>query len=191
MFLELGRTPSPPSCWEKFLSNQDVFHVFHKMHGQLWRNVTVFNIRIGTKHTYYASPNSLFRQLNGTNNLLMMYSGNFKTFLVGGFLVALFIHSNLLAVLSESPFEAEVGLLSQMQIAIGKSNLTLTIQSCQIVNGISKTYAIANIFILGATFVANSWAIRVILRKERIRINQLIVWDCLVNMATMALLTHS
>ena len=78
-----------------------------------------------------------------------------------------------------------------MQIAIGKSNLTLTIQSCQIVNEITKTYAIANIFILGATLAANSWAIRVILRKEKIRINQLIVWDCLVNMATMALLTHS
>ena len=78
-----------------------------------------------------------------------------------------------------------------MQVAIGKSNLTLTIHLSQTVNEISANYAIANIFILGATLAANSWAIRVILRKERIRINKLIVWDCLVNMATMAILTHS
>ena len=78
-----------------------------------------------------------------------------------------------------------------MQVAIGKSNLTLTIHLSQTVNEISSNYAVANIFILGATLAANSWAIRVILRKERIRINKLIVWDCLVNMATMAILIHS
>ena len=77
-----------------------------------------------------------------------------------------------------------------MQVAIGNKNLTLTIHSGQTVNGISTEYAIANMFILAATLAANTWAIRVILRKEKIRINKLIIWDCFVNMATMALLTH-
>ena len=78
-----------------------------------------------------------------------------------------------------------------MQVAIGNTNLTLTIHSGQTVNGISREYAIANMFMLAATLAANSWAIRVILRKEKIRINKLIIWDCFVNMATMALLTHN
>ena len=78
-----------------------------------------------------------------------------------------------------------------MQVAIGNTNLTLTIHSGKTVNGISTGYAIANVFILGATLAANSWAIRVILRKEKIRINKLIIWDCFVNMVTMALLTHN
>ena len=78
-----------------------------------------------------------------------------------------------------------------MQVAIGNTNLTLRIHSVQIVNGISTGFTVANMSILAATLAANGWAIRVILRKERIRINKLIIWDCYVNMATMALLTHS
>lgn len=82
-------------------------------------------------------------------------------------------------------------MFAPVRVAIGNTNFTMSIHSDQTVNGIPGVYSIANIFILGATVAANSWAIMVILRKEKIRINHLIVWDCVVNVATMALLTHS
>ena len=79
-----------------------------------------------------------------------------------------------------------------LKVPIGlQPNLTLTISETQRVNGIAKEYTIANVFLLAATLAANAWAIKVILRKEKIRINMLIVWDCGINMLTMVLLTFA
>ena len=81
--------------------------------------------------------------------------------------------------------------MENLNIHFELANFSLSVQSSETVNKISVGYLLANIPMLAATITINLWVIKVIKGKEKSRINKLIIWDCYVNMATMALLTHS
>ena len=76
---------------------------------------------------------------------------------------------------------------------IGLSNLSLNVHSSQKVNEVPVVYLLANLPMLATTIAINMWVIRVIQRKEKSRLNRLIVWDCFANILSMALmlLIHS
>ena len=68
-------------------------------------------------------------------------------------------------------------------VGLGLSNLTLSVHSS----------LLANIPMLAATIAVNLWVVNVIQRKEKNKLNRLIVWDCFANIVTMVLMlaTHS
>ena len=88
--------------------------------------------------------------------------------------------------------------MENLDVDLGLSNFTLNVHSSEKVNEISVGYLLANIPMLAATITINLWVIRyyfaimsfvelgdinlwvirVIQKKEKSRINTLIVWDC-------------
>ena len=83
--------------------------------------------------------------------------------------------------------------MENSDVDLGLSNLTLSVDFSQKVNEISVVYVLANIPMLAATIVVNLWVVKVIERKEKSKLNRLIVWDCRANIVTMLLMlaTHS
>ena len=78
--------------------------------------------------------------------------------------------------------------MENLNIGLGLANLSLTVHSYQKVNEVSVVYLLANIPMLIATLAINLWVIKVIQRREKSRINRLIIWDCFANILTMVLM---
>ena len=107
------------------------------------------------------------------------------------------------------PHAFQSNLLGSMELegerVVVGANFSLVSETATVVNSIPIAFTIANIPILVATIVANIWAIFIINRKETSRINRLdilylhisspiylsrlIIWDCLMNMLTMLVVT--
>ena len=83
--------------------------------------------------------------------------------------------------------------MENSDVGLGLSNLSLSVHSSQKVNEIYVVYLLANIPMLAATIAVNLWVVNVIQRKEKNKLNKLIVWDCFANIVTMVLMlaTHS
>ena len=75
--------------------------------------------------------------------------------------------------------------MENSNVDLGLSNLTLSVHSSEKVNEMSVVYLLANIPMLVATIAINLWVIKVIKRKEKNRINSLIVWDCFTGVYTL------
>ena len=68
--------------------------------------------------------------------------------------------------------------MESSDVDLGFANLTLSVHSSQTVNETSVVYLLANIPLLVATITINLWVVTVIQKKEKSRINRLIIWDC-------------
>ena len=80
------------------------------------------------------------------------------------------------------------GMKNPAVVDLGLANLTLNTFLSETVNEISEVYLFVNIPMLLATIAVNIWVIKVVEEKKTGRVTGLIVWDCLANIGTMALM---